>query len=97
MLGLIFMGREVSARGLLKLGRFGERSSKVGAIWAELSSETGTTWAGLSWADFFYGPSCPGPTCFWTELSVLLTNQMMIKLLSYHCIIYYVMFVFACL
>ena len=41
------------------------------AIWAELSSEIGTTWAELSWADFFmgrvvlgrlvFGPSCPEP------------------------------------
>ena len=32
---------------------------------------------------------------FFVSLSFF--NQMMIKLLSYHCIIYYVMFVFACL
>ena len=49
--------------------------SSLLVIWAELSSEIGTTWAELSWADFFmgrvvlgrlvFGPSCPelfGPT-----------------------------------
>ena len=57
--------------GLLQFGRFGT------------SSEIGTTWAELSWADFFmgrvvlgrlvFGPSCPEPlqnTCRLTVLSV---------------------------
>ena len=49
--------------GLIFMDRDGERSSKVGAIWTELTSEIGTTWAELSWANFFYGPSCSGPSC----------------------------------
>ena len=46
----------------------GPRSSKVGAIWTELSSEIGTTWAELG--RLFYEPGCPGPSCLWAELSV---------------------------
>ena len=50
-------------------GAWAEWSSAIWAIWAELSSEIGTTWTELSWADFFYGLSCPGPTCLWADLS----------------------------
>ena len=52
-----------------------------GWICVELSSEIGTTWAELSLVDFckgrvvlgrlVFGPSCPGPTCLWTQLSVI--------------------------
>ena len=44
--------------GLIFMDRDGERSSKVGVIWTELSSEIGTT--------------CLGPTFLWAELSVIL-------------------------
>ena len=47
-------------RGLLKLRRFGPSCLLKLGRRAELSR-----------ADFFYGPSCPGPTCFWAELSVI--------------------------